>query len=65
MILCGVSVGAYDCSSGPPLSQAPRAGFNLGCRGNLEDRGMGKYFLAWLLGVPATVLVIVYLVMHI
>jgi len=26
---------------------------------------MGKYFLAWLLGVPATVLVIVYLVMHI
>lgn len=25
---------------------------------------MGKYFLAWLLGVPAGLLVIIYLVMH-
>jgi len=25
---------------------------------------MGKYFLAWILGVPATVLVLVYLFMH-
>jgi hypothetical protein len=25
---------------------------------------MGKYFLAWVLGVPATVLVLVYLLMH-
>jgi len=25
---------------------------------------MGKYFLAWLLGVPASILVIVYLIMH-
>ena len=26
-----------------------------------EEKAMGKYFLAWLLGVPAFVLVIVYL----
>jgi hypothetical protein len=25
---------------------------------------MGKYFLAWLLGVPAGLLVIIYLIMH-
>jgi hypothetical protein len=25
---------------------------------------MGKYFIAWVLGVPATVLVIVYLIWH-
>jgi len=25
---------------------------------------MGKYFLAWLLGVPAGLLIIVYLIMH-
>jgi hypothetical protein len=25
---------------------------------------MGKYFLAWILGVPATVLVLIYLLMH-
>jgi len=25
---------------------------------------MGKYFLAWILGVPATVLVLIYLFMH-
>jgi len=25
---------------------------------------MGKYFLAWILGVPAGLLVIIYLVMH-
>jgi hypothetical protein len=25
---------------------------------------MGKYFLAWVLGVPATVLVLIYLLMH-
>ena len=25
---------------------------------------MGKYFLAWLLGVPAIVLVLIYLVFH-
>jgi hypothetical protein len=26
---------------------------------------MGKYFLAWLIGVPATVLVLVYVIMHV
>jgi hypothetical protein len=26
---------------------------------------MGKYFLAWVLGVPATVLVLVYFIMHV
>lgn len=25
---------------------------------------MGKYFLAWLLGIPAIVLVLIYLVFH-
>lgn len=25
---------------------------------------MGKYFVAWLLGVPASVLVVIYLVSH-
>jgi len=25
---------------------------------------MGKYFLAWLLGVPAIVLVLIYMVFH-
>jgi len=31
-----------------------------------KDRrnAMGKYFLAWVLGVPATVLVLIYLLMH-
>jgi len=26
---------------------------------------MGKYFIAWLLGVPAGVLVLIYVVMHV
>lgn len=30
----------------------------------LEGVDMGKYVLAWLLGVPATVLVLVYLILH-
>jgi hypothetical protein len=30
----------------------------------MEDP-MGKYFLAWLLGVPAGLLVIIYLFMHV
>ena len=29
-----------------------------------KEKDMGKYFLAWLLGVPAGVLVLVYLFMH-
>jgi hypothetical protein len=29
-----------------------------------EDRDMGKYFIAWLLGVPAIVLVVIYLLFH-
>jgi hypothetical protein len=60
-----VSVGAYDCFSRRLLPATPAPRFNSGCTQCLEDHGMGKYFLAWLLGVPATVLVIVYLVMHI
>ncbi len=30
----------------------------------MEDH-MGKYFLAWLLGVPAGLLVLIYLFMHV
>jgi hypothetical protein len=30
----------------------------------IEESDMGKYFLAWLLGVPAFVLVIIYLLFN-
>jgi hypothetical protein len=30
----------------------------------VEDNDMGKYLIAWLLGVPLGVLVLFYLVMH-
>jgi hypothetical protein len=29
-----------------------------------EEQGMGKYFLGWILGVPAIVLVAIYIFMH-
>jgi hypothetical protein len=29
-----------------------------------REHGMGKYFLAWILGVPAVVLVLLYLFFH-
>jgi hypothetical protein len=28
------------------------------------ERGMGKYFIAWLLGVPAGLLILIYLFTH-
>jgi hypothetical protein len=31
---------------------------------NDKEDAMGKYFLAWLLGVPAVVLVLIYFFMH-
>ena len=31
----------------------------------LQENDMGKYFLGWILGVPAVVLVGIYLVTHI
>jgi len=31
---------------------------------DIRENDMGKYFIAWLIGVPASVLVIVYLFMH-
>ena len=31
----------------------------------IKGDSMGKYFLAWLLGVPTGLLVIIYLIMHI
>ena len=31
---------------------------------SLEEKTMGKYFLAWILGVPAAVLVVIYLLMN-
>lgn len=30
-----------------------------------KEKKMGKYFLAWLLGVPAGILVLVFVVMHV
>ncbi|MBM2652494.1 MULTISPECIES: hypothetical protein [Burkholderia] len=33
-------------------------------RGHAEDHDMGKYLIAWLLGVPLGVLVLFYLVTH-
>jgi hypothetical protein len=30
----------------------------------LKEKTMGKYFLAWILGVPAAVLVLIYVLMH-
>lgn len=29
-----------------------------------EENAMGKYFIAWLLGVPAVVLIVVYLLFN-
>ena len=31
---------------------------------NTKENPMGKYFIAWLLGVPAVVLVVAYLFFH-
>ena len=39
-------------------------GVNTNERHNDEENAMGKYFLAWLLGVPAIVLVLIYFFMH-
>jgi hypothetical protein len=30
----------------------------------MEERGMGKYFIAWLLGVPAGRLILIYVFTH-
>jgi hypothetical protein len=42
-------------------------GAHLTCRHpcqRLKEQTMGKYFIAWILGVPAFVLVIAYLIFH-
>jgi len=31
---------------------------------SMEERGMGKYFIAWLLGVPAGLLILIYVFTH-
>ena len=41
----------------PPPRRAPR-------RGHEEDHDMGKYLIAWLLGVPIGLLVLFFLVTH-
>jgi hypothetical protein len=47
-----------------PLVRHPyQAGFNEATILQSENE-MGRYVLAWLLGVPATVLVLVYLILH-
>jgi hypothetical protein len=50
-----------------PASSAPRADVARRCsvhRHFLRESSMGKYFLAWLLGVPGVVLLLVYLFFH-
>jgi hypothetical protein len=63
---------AYDNVGGPPTSardlrrsQAIRAVPRLSPLQLLQESDMGKYFLGWILGVPAVVLVGIYLVTHI
>jgi hypothetical protein len=49
------------------IARGPGAGGCADCRDagtTVGEHPMGKYFLAWLLGVPAIVLVIVYFFMH-
>jgi hypothetical protein len=41
-----------------------RSGPRAGQLSTHQETIMGKYFLAWILGVPATVLVLIYLLMH-
>lgn len=42
----------------PPV----RPAFMLCVETSRKENAMGKYFLAWLLGVPATVLIVIYLI---
>jgi hypothetical protein len=64
----GVFVGAVVASySGPrPLPYSRRTrGFLCWLHRPLStETVMGKYFIAWLLGVPGIVLVLIYLFMH-
>lgn len=50
----------------PQASSAPRwhRGRPCSAHPNLTENIMGKYFLAWLLGVPGIVLLLVYLFFH-
>lgn len=42
----------------------PKGGTATGRPSFIGDRIMGKYFIAWLLGVPAGLLILIYLFMH-
>jgi hypothetical protein len=67
---CGVhsSRRHSNCSAGPAPARAPggrRAAWNRRLPCNQQWRiAMGKYFLAWLLGVPAGLLLLIFLVTH-
>ena len=63
---------AYDGVSGPPTSacalcrsRGTRRVPTLSSLQPLLESDMGKYFLGWILGVPAVVLVGIYLVTHV
>jgi len=48
----------------PPTVAANGGGYGAGILQSTQETLMGKYFIAWLLGVPAFVLVIAYLIFH-
>jgi len=58
---------SYSAISFTPTYKPPLCREN-GCASafvnNVRRMAMGKYFIAWLLGVPAFVLVLIYLFMH-
>ncbi len=60
-----LSVETYGRCSGSLLPASAPKRFNSSRNRQFGGVRMGKYFLAWLLGVPATVLVVVYLIMHV
>jgi hypothetical protein len=57
-------VNSYAWKGHPPLITARVGESNDAVHQSHSENDMGKYFLAWLLGVPAGLLVIVYLIMH-
>ena len=48
------------CSNVP--TRSPQPGTMEPYRQHIEENIMGKYLIAWLLGVPAVVLVLIYLI---
>jgi hypothetical protein len=69
MLLCGTRMSSTRC--GPLLRSNPPFADSAACPDSASyaqvtflETAMGKYVLAWLLGVPALVLVVIYLFFH-